>query len=130
MSKEQALHHLEVAQVHLKRVQIYWDSDEPDEAVNWAFYAYENAVVAVAEILNIPWAKTHPSKVKIAEELYSKGILSIDVGPTIAYLNELRKDVQYGEAGDDLADADLEDMANDLEQFITEVENVIKSKDA
>ena len=45
---------LKRAQSQLERVQTAWfDPPDPVEAVTFAFYAYENAVVAVAEAKNI-----------------------------------------------------------------------------
>lgn len=36
------------------------------------------------------------------------------------------RNVSYGEPGDELADADLEDIVGDLEKFINEVETVVE----
>ncbi len=127
MGQKEAETHLNLARKHLERVEAAtWDPKEPEVAVTWAFYAYENAVVAVAEKLGVNWQKTHLSKVKIANELRSSGKLSVDVGPIIANLNELRKDVQYGEPGPELEEIDLEDMAIQLEKFIDEVADVVE----
>jgi hypothetical protein len=43
-----------------------WEPAEPDDAVMWAFYAYENAVVAIAERKGIPWEKNHAKKAALA----------------------------------------------------------------
>jgi hypothetical protein len=40
-------------------------------------------------------------------------------------MNNLRKDVSYGEPGEELATADLEDIVSDLERFIDEVEIIV-----
>lgn len=42
-------------------------------------------------------------------------------------LNDARKDVQYGEAGSQLREIDLETLVSDLEQFIDEVEAMIQA---
>ena len=128
MGEEEACMHLALAKKHLGRVQTAsWDPEPEDleEGVAWAFYAYENAVVAAAEKLGMGWQKTHSSKVRLAGKLHAKGILSVDVGSEIERLNELRKDVQYGEPGSELLEVDLEDLAIQLENFIDEVESVI-----
>ncbi|MDP2920251.1 MAG: HEPN domain-containing protein [Dehalococcoidia bacterium] len=126
MGQTEAERHLKLAKEQLERVQTAsWEPQEPEVAVIWSFYAYENGVVAIAEKLGIKWEKTHASKVTIATRLYKTGKLSVDVGPTIAELNELRKDVQYGEPGPELQAIDMEDLATSLENFITEVENVV-----
>ena len=126
MSKKKARLHLQLAKKQLDRVQIAsFDPQDPEEAVTWAFYAYENAIVATAEAKGIAWEKKHPFKVVLAGELHTKGILSLDAGPTIERLNELRKDVQYGEPGPELEDENLEDLATDLENLIDEVEAIV-----
>lgn len=127
MTEKKAQHHLNLAKKQLERVQTAsWDPQDAEEAVTWAFYAYENAVVAAAEAKGLVWEKKHPSKVAVAGKLCAKGILSSDVGPTIERLNELRKDVQYGEPGPELQDEDLEDLATDLENIVDEVEAIVK----
>ena len=94
--------------------------------MTWAFYAYESAVVAAAEKEGMPWEKNHPSKAKAAETLHQNGILSIDVKSTLEELNELRKDVAYGEAGSELEEVDLQDLAVHLEEFVEEVAQLIE----
>ncbi len=128
MGEKEARYHLERAKKQLERVQTaICEPEDREEAVTWAFYAYENAVVAAAEKKGIKWVKTHPSKVEVAGKLNSLGILSVDVGTHIQHLNELRKDVQYGEPGEELEEMDLEDLASELENFINEVDSVISS---
>jgi hypothetical protein len=52
--------------------------------------------------------------------------LSIDVSDKILRMNDLRKDVSYGEP-DELADADLESIVGELETFIEEVEGIVEA---
>jgi len=128
MGLNEARAKLRLAKKHLGRVQTaYWDPKDPEGAVTWAFYAYENAVVAAAEAIGLPWKKTHPSKVEVAGLLHQRGMLSLDVGEKIALLNELRKDVEYGEPGPSLEEVDLEDLSTELEEFIEEVERLVES---
>ncbi len=68
--------------------------EEHEEAVTWAFYAYENCVVAAAEAQGIPWKKLHYDKVAVVRQLYGSGKPQRDVGDELERLNELRKDVQ------------------------------------
>ena len=42
-------------------------------------------------------------------------------------LNELKKDVSYGEPGGDLLQVDLEELVAELELFIDEVEEAIRA---
>lgn len=101
--------------------------DPPDhvEAVTFAFYAYENAIVAVAEAKGIKWTKNHAEKARLAGRLFSDGILSTDVEDRLIALNTLRKDVAYGEPGPELQEMDLEELAVELEQFLEEVEEIV-----
>jgi uncharacterized protein (UPF0332 family) len=104
-----------------------WEPAEPGDAVMWAFYAYENAVIAVAELKGIPWEKNHARKAALARELHATGILRTDVSERLRDLNELRKDVAYDEPGPELSELNLEDLIADLETFIGEVEGLIES---
>lgn len=86
------------AQSHLHRVQSSsFDPSDAEAAVMFAFYAYENAVVAVAEARSIPWKKNHYDKADLASRLAADGVVTRDVGDLLRHLNEARKDVSYGE---------------------------------
>lgn len=74
------------------------------------------------------WEKTHPSKVAVAEQLAEAGHLKTDVGQRVAELNELRKDVQYGEPGPGLRELELEDLATELENFVDEAAEFVDSQ--
>ncbi len=126
MSIQEAQKALERAKEQLERVQVAWyEPADPVEAVTWAFYAYENAVVAVAEAQGVKWEKNHVKKAELAGLFASKGILSTNVEDQLYELNDLRKDVAYGEPGDELEQLDLEELVIELENFIEEVERVI-----
>ena len=128
MSIQEAQKQLDTAKKHVERVQIasFESTDEDrEEGVTWAFYAYENCVVAIAEALDRSWKKIHKQKAELARKLHEEGIVSRDIKGTLEELNELRKDVQYGQPGPDLMELDLEDLASELEAFIDEVEQVI-----
>ncbi|HEV7219707.1 MAG TPA: hypothetical protein VGN39_12595 [Terriglobales bacterium] len=42
-------------------------------------------------------------------------------------LNELRKDVSYGDPGEELSEVDLEDLVYELELFLNEVGKLVMS---
>jgi hypothetical protein len=42
-------------------------------------------------------------------------------------LNELRKDVSYGDPGKELSEVDLEDLVSNLELFLDEVRELVGS---
>lgn len=126
MPRDEALKALERARKQCDRVnEASWDPQEPELAVTWAFYAYENGITAVAEALMIPWQKTHPSKVALARKLFQDKVLLVDIADLLQSLNDLRKDVQYGDPGRDLSEVDLEDLATQLEVFLDEVERIV-----
>ena len=77
--------------------------------------------MAAAEALGIPWRKVHPNKVAVARQLSANGQVGRDIGDELERLNELRKDVQYGDPGSELLEVDLENLASELETFIDEV---------
>lgn len=129
MGIEEASQHLDLAKIQLERVSTAaWDPEDPAEAVMWAFYAYENCMVAAAESLGRNWKRTHPDKVSIARQLFSDGLVTRDVGADLELLNDLRKQVAYGEVYGDLAELDLEDLAGELESFVDEIEKLIESR--
>lgn len=125
MSLENAKEALERAKTQLERVQEACVSEDHEEAVTWAFYAYENAVVSAAEINGLSWKKSHVSKVAVARELYQVGYVTVDVGNFLEELNDLRKNVSYGEPGADLESVDLEDLSSELENFIDQIDEMI-----
>jgi hypothetical protein len=92
-----------------------------------AFYSYENAVVAAAIAMGYKWQITHPSKVEIAQRLVRDGKVKTDIGERLTDLNRLRKDVSYGDPGDELSIVDLEDVVAELEEFIDEVNDLLSS---
>jgi hypothetical protein len=78
------------------------------------------------EAKNLPWAKSHYKKAELAAELAENKVLSKDLHDEILRLNDLRKDVSYGEPGAELSDEDLEDLVGGLELMIAEVEEIVR----
>ena len=129
MRAEEARAALNRARKHWERVSLAsWPPEEHGEAVMWAFYAYENCVVAAADALAIPWEKRHPNKVDVARRLFEGGHVSRDIGDELERLNELRKDVQYGDPGLELLEVDLEALSAEVEQFVEEVAALLESR--
>ena len=126
MGIEEARQHLDRARRHLERVQVFsWDPEDAEQAVTWAFYAYENCIAALAERHSQKWTKHHREKAELARKLHEEGLISRDIGDELEELNALRKDVAYGEPGPDIQERDLEDLAIELEQFIDEIDSRI-----
>ena len=122
--------HIARARRQLERVQVAaWDPADGEEAVTWAFYAYENCVVALAEMHDRKWKKNHREKAELARRLYADGLVSRDVGDTLVELNRLRMDVAYDEPGPELQETDLEALAGDLEGFLNEIASLVDRDD-
>ena len=129
MREKEARAALDRARKHWERVSVAsWPPEEREVAVTWAFYAYENCVVAAAYALAIPWKKRHPNKVAIARRLFEGGHVSRDIGGELERLNELRKDVQYGDPGLELLEVDLYALSVELEQYVDEVAALLESR--
>ena len=119
---------LEISKKQLHKASVHsWEPSDPAQCVTMAFYSYENAVVAAATAMGYEWQATHPSKVNVAKRLAKEGKVKVDIGERLTDLNRLRKDVSYGEPGDELSDIDLEDVVGELEEFINEVGDLLSS---
>jgi hypothetical protein len=123
MSLESAREHLNLASKQWERAATdAWEPSDPASCVTNAFYAYENLIVAVAEAKDVVWPKNHYKKAALARDLASNGVLSKDLSGEVLRLNDLRKNVSYGEPGAKLRDEDLEDLVTELESIINEVD--------
>jgi uncharacterized protein (UPF0332 family) len=126
---------LKEANDHLTRAREQWDRAavdswepaEPADCVTKCFYSYENALVAAAAALGAAWTKKHYEKAELAKKLFEQNKLKTDISDLLVRLNELRKDVSYGEPGDELSQINLEDLVSDLEGFIDEVGELVAS---
>ncbi|MCY4074826.1 MAG: hypothetical protein OXH04_05290 [Acidobacteria bacterium] len=126
MGVAEAQPHIVRARRQLERVQVAaWEPPDAEQAVTWAFYAYENCIVALAELHALRWKKNHREKAEMARRLHADGLVSRDVGDTLEELNRLRMDVAYDEPGPELRDTDLEVLAGDLEAFVDEIGDAI-----
>ena len=119
MSLELAQECIVRARCQLERVQTAAFDPDPESAVLWAFYAYENCLVAVAEMHEREWEKNHFQKARLAREFYNEGLVARDIGDFMEELNRMRKDAAYHELEDEI---DLEDLSSGLEQYIQDIE--------
>ncbi len=123
------------ANAHLARARDQWDRaavdswspEEPAECVTKCFYSYENALVAAATALGTAWTKKHYEKADLAKRLFEQNKLKTDISGLLVRLNELRKDVSYGDPGEELSEVDLEDLVSQLEVFLDEVGELVAS---
>ena len=102
-----------------------WMPTEPAECISKCFYAFENAVVAAAMALGIPWKKDHRKKADLAATLFDTGKATKNISELLIELNDVRKDISYGEAGQTLEDMDLDDLLSDLKDYLSQVESLI-----
>jgi|ERR1700722_1740069 len=126
MSLEAAREHVDLASKQWERAATdAWEPSDPASCVTNAFYAYENLIVAVAEAKDVAWSRNHYKKAALAKDLARNGVLSKDLSDEVLRLNDLRKDVSYGEPGAELLDADLENLVTELESVINEVDDFV-----
>lgn len=126
MSLEAAREHLDLASKQWERATSdAWEPSDPASCVTNAFYAYENLIVAAAEATDVAWPKNHYKKAEVAKKLATDGVLSKDLSDEVLRLNDLRKDVSYGEPGAELRDEDLEVLVTELELLVNEVDELV-----
>lgn len=104
-----------------------WEPEEPADCVTKCFYSYENALVAAATALGTTWTKKHYEKADLAKRLFEQNKLKTDISSLLVKLNDLRKDVSYGEPGEELSEVNLEELVSRLELFLDEVGELVAS---
>jgi hypothetical protein len=104
-----------------------WEPAEPAECVTKCFYSYENGLVAAATALGIAWTRRHYEKAALAKRLFEQNELKTNISDLLVSLNELRKDVSYGDPGPELSGIDLEDLVTRLGLFLDEVGELVAS---
>jgi hypothetical protein len=125
---KEARAHLARAEDQFDRASVdSWEPSDPAECVTKSFYAYENALVAAATALGASWTKKHYEKAALAKRLFEENKLKTNVSDRLVKLNELRKDVSYGDPGEELSEVDLEDLVSELELFLNEVGELVTS---
>ena len=104
-----------------------WEPAEPAECITKCFYAFENALTAAALACGEKITTKHYEKANLASKLVKLKVLKTDISDRLVELNDLRKDVQYGEPGHALANADLDEIMGELEEFLEDVEQVVQN---
>ena len=122
----EARRHLELATAQWDDAAVAsWEPADPAGCVSTCFYAFENAVVAAAIALDIPWKKNHWQKATVAATLFALGKVKTNISDTLLHLNEVRKDISYGDPGPLLADTNLEDLVSDLDNYVAQVTMIL-----
>lgn len=120
---------LELAREQLGRVQVAAiDPVDWSDLTIYGFHAVENAVVAAADAVGLPWQKTHPSKLEVARTLAAEHGLP-SVAGLLVELNTLRKSEAYGEVGPS-DDTSAEDIAIAVEEYVEAVASFIEGVEA
>src|SRR5580692_6031502 len=102
MSLKEARKHVNLAKAQWDKASVaWWEPADPATCATNVFYAYENLIVAVAEAHGRKWEKNHYKKAELATSFFEEKILGVDVSSTVLRMNDLRKDVSYGEPGDE-----------------------------
>lgn len=107
----------------------WWEPAEPAKCITNTFYAYENAVTVAMLVAGRRRTRKHYEKAEIAKKLVEGKILATDVSDRLINLNEVRKDVQYGEPGFEMRQMDLEDLVAQLESFMEEVRALLDNQE-
>ena len=118
---------LAIAKRQLEKVQSAARDRGHEDAVTWAFYAYENCVTAVAALHDRRWPQNHARKAHLARQLHREGFVSIDISDELRRLNSLRIHVAYEQPGPELLEVDLDILAQEIEEFIAEINTNIES---
>ena len=127
MGVDEGRERLAIAKRQLEKVQSAAWGEGYEEAVMWAFYAYENCVTAVAALHDMRWPHVHSQKAQLARQLHLDGFVSIDISDELRRLNDLRIAVAYEQPDPELLDVNLEILAQELEEFIDEIDTNIES---
>jgi hypothetical protein len=123
------LERLHLSRDQLSRAQVAaLEPEDWAELSIWAFYAVENAVISAADHLQLPWEKSHPSKVKVSRALHGDHRLP-DVSSLLVELNDLRKSEAYGEVQPPRS-MSAEDVVISVEEFIEAVGELLRGEDS
>lgn len=117
---------LGLARKHLEKVHESWDPPDWLQLSVFAFYALEAAVEAAAIYHGLKVEKNHPSRVEAAHQLHGDFDLP-DVGDLLRDLNEARKSEAYGDVA--APDLDAEDVASEVEGYITAIADLLETQE-
>lgn len=118
---------LALACKHLAKVQVAWlDPVDWADLSLYAFFALENAVVAAATHVGVPWKATHPDKVEAARILHSQQSLP-EIAELLKELNELRKSESYGDISPPRSYS-AEEIATAVENYVEHVAQRIEGQ--
>ncbi len=120
---------LELARGQLAKVQTSWfDPTDWSDLTIYGMHACENAAMAAADKVAIPWKKTHWHKVDVAIQLHKEHGLP-DIADLLKELNELRKGFSYGELtvrpsmSAEYIAGQVEEYVESVAKFLEEEEN-------
>lgn len=115
---------MRLAEEQLARVQVAaLDPVDWADVSTYGLYSLENATVAAAESLGLPWERNHWNKASLAERLAREHQLPA-VGGLMRDLNSLRKSEAYGEAKVTISWS-AEDVASTIEEYLAAARDLV-----
>ncbi|MGH2903507.1 MAG: HEPN domain-containing protein [Solirubrobacteraceae bacterium] len=103
---------------HLARARTAFEAGDPVVGVTFLHLAAEAAIVALSELHGITTERQHWRKAEAASELRARGIVSVDLNPILALLNQARKDAGYEGEAPDLGDWTTKDLVDTVEVVV------------
>lgn len=108
----------DLARSHLTRATTAFEAGDLVVGVTFLHLAAEAAIVALSALNGISTERQHWRKAEAATELHARGILSIDLSPILALLNQARKDAGYEGEDPDLGEWTSERLLSTVEEAV------------
>lgn len=119
----------DLARQHLTRASGAFKAGDLVVGVTFLHLSAEAAVVALSERHGITTERQHWRKAEAATELNARGILSTDLSPILAMLNQARKDAGYEGEDPDFGDWTAEDLLSTVEDAVHTAEDAGRERE-
>jgi hypothetical protein len=119
----------DLARQHLTRASGAFEAGDPVVGVTFLHLSAEAAIVALSEQHGITTERQHWRKEEAATELHARGILSEDLSPVLAMLNQGRKDAGYEGEDPDFGDWTTEDLLSTVEDAVNAAEDAVHAEE-
>jgi hypothetical protein len=115
----------DLARQHFTRARGAFEAGDLVVGVTFLHLSAEAAIVALAEQHGITIERQHWRKAEAATELSARGILSTDLSPILAMLNQARKDAGYEGEDPDFGDWTTEDLLSTVEEAVHTAQDAV-----